>query len=160
MQIAESLNSMRDLGHNCTFQPKESVFYACTVHVFPPCTSCEGCFAYLRIPKDTSPAVKISGPDCHPCSKHCVFVCQRLNPSQPSHLHILPLRPHPTPRIQLHFVRSDCAASTKRAASVHLDTQRTPVTAVMSPGQGVLHYSESSASLFKKVLKAIWTPRR
>lgn len=66
--------------------------------------------------------------------------------------------PHPTP--QLHFVRSDCAAVTKRAASVHLDGQRGPVTAVMSRGQCVLHYSDSSASLFKKVLEATGTPRR
>lgn len=43
-----------------------------------------------------SPAVKISASDYHPCSKHCVFVCQRLILLQPSHLHILPLHPHPT----------------------------------------------------------------
>lgn len=69
---------------------------------------------HLRTPKDTCPAVKISGPDYHPCSKHCVFVCQRLIPLQPSHLHILPLHPQPIPRIQLHFVRSHCAAITKK----------------------------------------------
>lgn len=43
-----------------------------------------------------SPAVKISASDYHPCSKHCVFVCQRLILLQQSHLHILPLHPHPT----------------------------------------------------------------
>lgn len=124
------------------------------------CRGCEECFEVSEDAKGYESSCKNIRPDCHPCSEHCVFVCQRLIPLQPSHLHILPLHPHLTPCIKLHFVRSDCAAVTKRAASVHLDTQSAPVTAVMSRGQCVLHYSESSASLFKMVLEATGSPRR
>lgn len=89
-------------------------FRFCMYIFFFPAEVAKNALKDLWTPKDTTPAVKISGPDCHPCSKPCVFVCQRLIPLQPSHLHILPLRPHPIPRIQPHFVRSDCAAVTKK----------------------------------------------
>lgn len=90
------------------------LFRFCMYIFFFPAEVAKNALKDLWTPKDTTPAVKISGPDCHPCSKHCVFVCQRLIPLQPSHLHILPLRPHHIPRIQPHFVRSDCAAVTKK----------------------------------------------
>lgn len=77
---------------------------------------------HLWKPRDMGPAVKIWAWDCHPCSKHCVFVCQRLILLLPSHLHILSLHPPLYYCIQIHSVRSDRVFSKDKSnACVHLD---------------------------------------
>lgn len=82
-------------GQNCKRKSIWCMFLLVHVFIFPA-EAVKNALKHLQTPKDMSPAVKISASDYHPCSKHCVFVCQRLILLQPSHLHILPLHPHPT----------------------------------------------------------------
>lgn len=68
--------------------------------------------------------------------------------------------PPPPPRLTASLCEVQFCCQYQRTANVHLDTQHTPVTAVMSKEHCVPHYFKSSASLFKKVLEATGTPRR
>lgn len=99
---------------------------------------------------DVGPAVKIWGRDYHPCSKHCVFVCQRLILSLTSHLYILSRHP-PLSALaaQIHSVRS--GGVQQRLHVFHLDNSALPID---SQGCGLYIYLESSARLPQKELRA------
>lgn len=104
----------------------------------------------IEVEGDVGTAVKIWGWDYHPCSKHCVFVCQRLILSLTSHLCILSRHPALSALgTQIHSVRS--AESSSGCMCFICVTQRLDLD---SQDCGLYIYLESSARLPQKALRA------
>lgn len=106
----------------------------------------------LLKPGDMGPAVKIWAWDYHPCSKHCVFVCQRLILLLMSHLYILSQHPPPCFCAQIHSVRSD---SVERG--LHVFMWIPSASHGLSGQQCVYIYLESSAWILQNALRATRT---
>lgn len=106
----------------------------------------------LLKPGDMGPAVKIWAWDYHPCSKHCVFVCQRLILLLMSHLYILSQHPPPCFCTQIHSVRSD---SVERG--LHVFMWIPSASHGLSGLQCVYIYLESSAWIQQNALRATRT---
>lgn len=97
-----------DLGQNCTFSAKRKSIL-CMYIFFSPAEFVKNALKHLRTPKDTSPAVKISGPV--PPMQQALCVCVlKADPvaAIPSPYPATTPPPHPTHKATLCEVRLCC----------------------------------------------------
>lgn len=155
----------QDLSQNCPLSAKRKYILSMFLHVrvffFFFFRGCEECFEASMDAKGYESSCKNISLKPPPMQQALCVCVSKTDPVAAIPSPYPATTPPPRPCIRLHFVRSDCVAIAK-GLQVFIWTLSTPrwLGYVMWKEQCVLHYFESSALLFKKVLEATGTPRR